>query len=116
MNVAFIIHPDEVLLCFCYIDIIVSKFIFIFRISRATNPTPMQQLPSYAAGNTGVNSQPKNQQARGNVAAVEPYNHVPHAQSVSHNANFQVIITKNTVLECIDCFYMQFIKTAVTSW
>uniref|UniRef100_A0A2A4J8N4 SH3 domain-containing protein n=2 Tax=Heliothis virescens TaxID=7102 RepID=A0A2A4J8N4_HELVI len=58
---------------------------------RATNPTPMQQLPSYSAGNTGVNSQPKNQQARGNVAAVEPYNHVPHAQSVSHNANFQAM-------------------------
>ncbi|XP_075976689.1 ankyrin-repeat, SH3-domain, and Proline-rich-region containing Protein isoform X3 [Anticarsia gemmatalis] len=58
---------------------------------RATNPTPMQQLPSYAAGNTGVNSQPKNQQARGNVAAVEPYNHVPHAQSVNHNANFQAM-------------------------
>lgn len=51
----------------------------------------MQQLPSYSTGNNVVNSQPKNQQARGNVAAVEPYNHVPHAQSVSHNANFQVI-------------------------
>lgn len=67
-------------------------------ISRTTNPTPLQQLPSYPAGNTGVNSQPKNQQARGNVAAVEPYNHVPHAQSVSHNSNFQVILTLSTKL------------------
>lgn len=49
----------------------------------------MQQLPNYPAGNNPVNSQPKNQQARGNVAAVEPYNHVPHAQSI-HNNNFQV--------------------------
>lgn len=50
----------------------------------------MQQLPSYPTNNTGVNNQPKNQPARGNVAAVEPYNHVPHAQSVNHNNNFQV--------------------------
>lgn len=49
----------------------------------------MQQLPNYPAGNNQMNSQPKNQQARGNVAAVEPYNHVPHAQSL-HNNNFQV--------------------------
>ncbi|XP_060804210.1 apoptosis-stimulating of p53 protein 1 isoform X3 [Amyelois transitella] len=52
---------------------------------RTNNPTPMQQLSNYNG------SQPKNQQARGNVAAVEPYNHVPHAQSVSHNANFQAM-------------------------
>lgn len=58
---------------------------------RTTNPAPMQQLPSYSAGNNGANSQPKNQQSRGNVAAVEPYNHVPHAQSVNHNANFQAM-------------------------
>lgn len=45
----------------------------------------MQQLSNYSGA-----SQPKNQQARGNVAAVEPYNHVPHAQSVNHNSNFQV--------------------------
>ncbi|XP_022827175.1 apoptosis-stimulating of p53 protein 1 isoform X3 [Spodoptera litura] len=64
---------------------------------RTTNPTPMQQLPSYSTGNNVVNSQPKNQQARGNVAAVEPYNHVPHAQSVSHNANFQAM--KQNVLQ-----------------
>lgn len=49
----------------------------------------MQQLPNYPAG-AGVNIQPKNQQARGNVVAVEPYNHVPHAQSVNSNTNFQV--------------------------
>ncbi|XP_026330904.1 apoptosis-stimulating of p53 protein 1 isoform X3 [Hyposmocoma kahamanoa] len=58
----------------------------IFRIS---NPTPMQQLPNYPAG--GANSQPKNQTARGNIAAVEPYNHVPHAPSLSHNTNFQAM-------------------------
>ncbi|KAJ0176141.1 hypothetical protein K1T71_008315 [Dendrolimus kikuchii] len=58
---------------------------------RTTNPTPMNQLPNYTSGNTGVSSQPKNQQARGNVAAVEPYNHVPHAQSVTHNTNFQAM-------------------------
>ncbi|XP_053608582.1 apoptosis-stimulating of p53 protein 1 isoform X8 [Plodia interpunctella] len=52
---------------------------------RTNNLTPMQQLSNYNG------SQPKNQQARGNVAAVEPYNHVPHAQSVSHNANFQAM-------------------------
>lgn len=57
---------------------------------RSNNPTPMQQLPNYPAGNNPVNSQPKNQQARGNVAAVEPYNHVPHAQSI-HNNNFQAM-------------------------
>ncbi|XP_050343983.1 apoptosis-stimulating of p53 protein 2 isoform X5 [Nymphalis io] len=56
---------------------------------RTNNPTPMQQLPNYPAGNNAV-SQPKNQQARGNVAAVEPYNHVPHAQSI-HNNNFQAM-------------------------
>lgn len=50
----------------------------------------MNQLPNYTSGSTGVGSQPKNQQARGNVAAVEPYNHVPHAQSVTHNTNYQV--------------------------
>ncbi|XP_052750289.1 apoptosis-stimulating of p53 protein 1 isoform X4 [Galleria mellonella] len=54
---------------------------------RTNNPTPMQQLSNYT-GN--ANSQPKNQQPRGNVAAVEPYNHVPHAQSVSHS-NFQAM-------------------------
>ncbi|XP_062529648.1 apoptosis-stimulating of p53 protein 1 isoform X11 [Bombyx mori] len=59
--------------------------------SRINNPAPMQQLPSYSAGNTAVTGQSKNQQARGNVAAVEPYNHVPHAQSVSHNSNFQAM-------------------------
>ncbi|XP_028038377.1 apoptosis-stimulating of p53 protein 1 isoform X2 [Bombyx mandarina] len=58
---------------------------------RINNPAPMQQLPSYSAGNTAVTGQSKNQQARGNVAAVEPYNHVPHAQSVSHNSNFQAM-------------------------
>ncbi|XP_068628443.1 apoptosis-stimulating of p53 protein 1 isoform X2 [Battus philenor] len=58
---------------------------------RTNNPTPMQQLPNYPAGGTSMNSQPKNQQARGNVAAVEPYNHVPHAQSLSHNTNFQAL-------------------------
>ncbi|XP_041981492.1 apoptosis-stimulating of p53 protein 1-like isoform X4 [Aricia agestis] len=52
---------------------------------RTNNAAPLQQLPY--SGNPGIN-QPKNQQARGNVAAIEPYNHVPHAQSV-HNANFQ---------------------------
>ncbi|CAK1582820.1 unnamed protein product [Parnassius mnemosyne] len=57
---------------------------------RTNNPTPMQQLPNYPAG-AAINSQPKNQQARGNVAAVEPYNHVPHAQSLSHNTNFQAL-------------------------
>ncbi|CAH2242637.1 jg8464 [Pararge aegeria aegeria] len=57
---------------------------------RTNNPTPMQQLPNYPAGNNAPNSQPKNQQARGNVAAVEPYNHVPHAQSL-HNTNFQAM-------------------------
>ncbi|CAH0727002.1 unnamed protein product, partial [Brenthis ino] len=57
---------------------------------RTNIPTPMQQLPNYPAGNNPVNSQPKNQQARGNVAAVEPYNHVPHAQSL-HNNNFQAM-------------------------
>ncbi|XP_049874912.1 apoptosis-stimulating of p53 protein 1 isoform X2 [Pectinophora gossypiella] len=56
---------------------------------RTNNPTPMQQLPSYPA--SGTNMQPKNQPSRGNVAAVEPYNHVPHAQSLSHNANFQAM-------------------------
>ncbi|KAM3962049.1 ankyrin-repeat, SH3-domain, and Proline-rich-region containing Protein isoform 3-T3 [Aphomia sociella] len=55
---------------------------------RTNNPTPMQQLSNYTSN---ANSQPKNQQSRGNVAAVEPYNHVPHAQSVSHNANFQAM-------------------------
>lgn len=44
----------------------------------------MQQLPTHSGGA----QQPKNQ--RGNVAAVEPYNHVPHAQSVNHNNHFQV--------------------------
>ncbi|CAH2041458.1 unnamed protein product, partial [Iphiclides podalirius] len=58
---------------------------------RTNNPTPMQQLPNYPAGGTAMNSQPKNQQARGNVAAVEPYNHVPHAPSLSHNTNFQAL-------------------------
>ncbi|XP_032517881.2 apoptosis-stimulating of p53 protein 2 isoform X4 [Danaus plexippus] len=53
---------------------------------RTNNPTPMQQLPNYPP-NT---NQPKNQPARGNVAAVEPYNHVPHAQSL-HNNNFQAM-------------------------
>ncbi|XP_026493991.2 apoptosis-stimulating of p53 protein 2 isoform X3 [Vanessa tameamea] len=62
---------------------------------RTNNPTPMQQLPNYPAGNNAV-SQPKNQQARGNVAAVEPYNHVPHAQSL-HNNNFQAM--KQNVLQ-----------------
>nr|XP_034833001.1 apoptosis-stimulating of p53 protein 1 isoform X4 [Maniola hyperantus] len=57
---------------------------------RTNNPTPMQQLPNYPAGNNAANSQPKNPQARGNVAAVEPYNHVPHAQSL-HNNNFQAM-------------------------
>lgn len=51
----------------------------------------MQQLPNYPPStNNGVGSQPKNQPTRGNVAAVEPYNHVPHAQSITHNQNFQV--------------------------
>ncbi|XP_013172934.1 PREDICTED: apoptosis-stimulating of p53 protein 1 isoform X3 [Papilio xuthus] len=61
---------------------------------RTNNPTPMQQLPSYpagAGGAGGAGGQPKNQPARGNVAAVEPYNHVPHAQSLSHNNNFQAL-------------------------
>ncbi|XP_013136289.1 PREDICTED: apoptosis-stimulating of p53 protein 1 isoform X4 [Papilio polytes] len=61
---------------------------------RTNNPTPMQQLPSYPAGAGGAGGaagQPKNQPARGNVAAVEPYNHVPHAQSLSHNNNFQAL-------------------------
>ncbi|CAG9788042.1 unnamed protein product [Diatraea saccharalis] len=54
---------------------------------RNTNPTPMQQLPYSSAS-----SQPKNQPAsRGNVAAIEPYNHVPHAPSVNHNNNFQAM-------------------------
>ncbi|XP_023941370.2 apoptosis-stimulating of p53 protein 1 isoform X4 [Bicyclus anynana] len=57
---------------------------------RTNNPTPMQQLPNYPTGNNAPNSQPKNPQARGNVAAVEPYNHVPHAQSL-HNTNFQAM-------------------------
>lgn len=68
---------------------------------RTNNPTPMQQLPNYPAG--GTNSQPKNQPARGNIAAVEPYNHVPHAQSLSHNTNFQVsisIFSNNTNIVC----------------
>lgn len=53
----------------------------------------MQQLPNYPPStNNGVGSQPKNQPTRGNVAAVEPYNHVPHAQSITHNQNFQVNI------------------------
>ncbi|CAB3247413.1 unnamed protein product [Arctia plantaginis] len=64
---------------------------------RTTNPTPMQQLPNYSTGSSGVNSQPKNQQPRGNVAAVEPYNHVPHAQSVSHNTNFQAPMKQNVI-------------------
>lgn len=51
----------------------------------------MQQLPNYPAGNQI--SQPKNPQ-RGNVAAVEPYNHIPHAQSL-HNNNFQVYFLTN---------------------
>ncbi|XP_014370022.2 apoptosis-stimulating of p53 protein 1 isoform X2 [Papilio machaon] len=61
---------------------------------RTNNPTPMQQLPSYpagAGGAAGAGGQPKNQPARGNVAAVEPYNHVPHAQSLNHNNNFQAL-------------------------
>ncbi|RVE44526.1 hypothetical protein evm_010811 [Chilo suppressalis] len=53
---------------------------------RTSNPTPMQQLPYSSAS-----SQPKNQPARGNVAAIEPYNHVPHAPSVNHNNNFQAM-------------------------
>ncbi|KAL0878508.1 hypothetical protein ABMA27_003601 [Loxostege sticticalis] len=52
---------------------------------RSTNPPPMQQLPTHSGGA----QQPKNQ--RGNVAAVEPYNHVPHAQSVNHNNHFQAM-------------------------
>ncbi|XP_048483212.1 apoptosis-stimulating of p53 protein 1 isoform X3 [Plutella xylostella] len=59
---------------------------------RTNNPTPMQQLPNYpTSGSNGISSQPKNQQTRGNIAAVEPYNHVPHAQSLSHNQNFQAL-------------------------
>lgn len=59
---------------------------------RLNNPTPLQQLPNYTPNsNNGVGSQPKNQQARGNVAAVEPYNHIPHAQSLNHNQNFQAL-------------------------
>ncbi|XP_072929480.1 apoptosis-stimulating of p53 protein 2 isoform X2 [Epargyreus clarus] len=58
---------------------------------RTNNPTPMQQLPNYPPTATGVNSQPKNPQARGNVAAVEPYNHIPHAQSLTHSTNFQAM-------------------------
>ncbi|XP_073946165.1 ankyrin-repeat, SH3-domain, and Proline-rich-region containing Protein isoform X3 [Choristoneura fumiferana] len=49
---------------------------------RTSNQSSMQQL-SYPTG------QPKSQQPRGNVAAVEPYNHVPHAPSLTHNSNFQ---------------------------
>ncbi|XP_030024105.2 apoptosis-stimulating of p53 protein 1 isoform X5 [Manduca sexta] len=72
--------------------------------SRTSNPPPMQQLPSYSAGTgVNVNSQPKNQPARGNVAAVEPYNHVPHAHSVTHNNNFtamkQNVIQNNVPLK-----------------
>ncbi|XP_030024062.2 apoptosis-stimulating of p53 protein 1 isoform X2 [Manduca sexta] len=71
---------------------------------RTSNPPPMQQLPSYSAGTgVNVNSQPKNQPARGNVAAVEPYNHVPHAHSVTHNNNFtamkQNVIQNNVPLK-----------------
>ncbi|XP_022112412.2 apoptosis-stimulating of p53 protein 1 isoform X3 [Pieris rapae] len=62
---------------------------------RNTNPTPMQQLPNYPAGNQI--SQPKNPQ-RGNVAAVEPYNHIPHAQSL-HNNNFQAVKQNNVPLK-----------------
>ncbi|XP_047997919.1 apoptosis-stimulating of p53 protein 1 isoform X4 [Leguminivora glycinivorella] len=49
---------------------------------RTSNQSSMQQLSGYPGG-------PKSQQARGNVAAVEPYNHVPHAPSLTHNSNFQ---------------------------
>ncbi|XP_045499830.1 apoptosis-stimulating of p53 protein 1 isoform X2 [Colias croceus] len=65
---------------------------------RTNNTTPMQQLPNYPAGNNQMNSQPKNQQARGNVAAVEPYNHIPHAQSL-HNNNFQAMKQNNVPLK-----------------
>ncbi|XP_038212984.1 apoptosis-stimulating of p53 protein 1 isoform X4 [Zerene cesonia] len=65
---------------------------------RTNNSTPMQQLPNYPAGNNQMNSQPKNQQARGNVAAVEPYNHIPHAQSL-HNNNFQAMKQNNVPLK-----------------
>ncbi|KAI5638175.1 ankyrin repeats (many copies) domain-containing protein [Phthorimaea operculella] len=61
---------------------------------RTSGPTPMQQLPSYPSGG---NIQPKNQSGRGNVAAVEPYNHVPHAPSLSHNANFQQAMKQNAL-------------------
>ncbi|GBP79648.1 Apoptosis-stimulating of p53 protein 1 [Eumeta japonica] len=65
---------------------------------RINNATPMQQLSNYhSSGNNGVNNQPKNQSSRGNVAAVEPFNHVPHAQSLSHNQNFQGV--KQNVLQ-----------------
>ncbi|XP_063364927.1 apoptosis-stimulating of p53 protein 2 [Cydia amplana] len=49
---------------------------------RTSNQSSMQQLSGYPGA-------PKGQQARGNVAAVEPYNHVPHAPSLTHNSNFQ---------------------------
>ncbi|XP_050668815.1 uncharacterized protein LOC126968057 isoform X5 [Leptidea sinapis] len=65
---------------------------------RVNNSTPMQQLPNYPAGNNPMNSQPKNQQSRGNVAAVEPYNHIPQAQSVN-NTNFQGMKQNNVPLK-----------------
>ncbi|XP_063538743.1 uncharacterized protein LOC134747983 isoform X5 [Cydia strobilella] len=49
---------------------------------RTSNQSSMQQLSGYPGA-------PKGPQARGNVAAVEPYNHVPHAPSLTHNSNFQ---------------------------
>ncbi|CAK1543087.1 unnamed protein product [Leptosia nina] len=64
---------------------------------RNNNPTPMQQLPNYPPGSNQI-SQPKNQQPRGNIAAVEPYNHIPHAQSL-HNNNFQAMKQNNVPLK-----------------
>lgn len=61
-------------------------FFFTFR-SNCVAPV---QLSNYPNAGGIPNGPTKNQQTRGNIAAIEPYNHIPHAPSVNHAHNFQV--------------------------
>ncbi|XP_077288148.1 ankyrin-repeat, SH3-domain, and Proline-rich-region containing Protein isoform X5 [Arctopsyche grandis] len=49
------------------------------------------QLSNYPNAGGIPNGPTKNQQTRGNIAAIEPYNHIPHAPSVNHAHNFQAL-------------------------